>query len=600
MNGYELKKMYGATPESFKHRVSFALQKTEEKPMKHTMRTVLIATAIVVLLTAAAYAAFSSRVAELFGTFYGEDMKTWLEEGSVATTGDQAYTLGDLIYTVDEVVYRNNGLYGVGTIRPAEGSDVVIICEDQLLTDPYGYDIHGAMGSPETAPEDAKTIAEVAAEKGGEILLACIRVNRIGVDGGELLTLGSAGYSWVQQRDGSILFSFEVSDGVAIGEGSTYQIEMHSYFFDTDADGCLIRDTKQVGDWIIEIQPEPISEQTEEPVADASAFTQTIGDVELIVPDDYSQAYTMPVYAAVTRDFGANLDPELFNQSGVAKTENYMITYTDEAKLSWSPEALFYNEYQGTYDGNYKLPDSEPMILPLKTVSHAASELAGHAYSAWPEAWEGIALSKTALSGITLDEAKAKVEALLKTLDVEGYTCDYALDMDVERILSMGETMNRMIEENQYWNSPIIDYSLVTEADEGFYLHYTNGVKSDGGLFDLYAYVTQNGIVDMQLRDMYIRGDAVSTPDALVLPEVIMEKLPVEIADSRFNDMALDHIISMELTYAPARAADKADGMVFTPAWYVVYQDTDGVKHGFESFAIFNAVDGTLLYAQFQ
>ena len=600
MNQNELRKMYGATPESFARRVSFALKKTEDKPVKHTMRTVLIAAAIVILLTAVAYAAFSSQVAELFGTFYGEDMKTWLEEGSVATTDDQSYTLGDLIYTVDEVVYRNNGLYGVGTIRPAESSNVVIICEDQLLTDPYGYDIHGAMGSPETAPADAKTIAEVAAEKGGKILLACVRVNRIGVDGGELLTLGSEGYSWVQQRDGSILFSFEVSDGVVIGEGSTYQIEMHSYFFDTDADGCLIQDTKQVGDWIIEIQPEPISEQTEEPVADVSAFTQTIGDVKLIVPDDYSQAYTMPVYSAVARDFGADLDTELFNRSGVAKTENYMITYTDEAQLSWSPEALFYDEYQGTYNGNYKDPESEPMILPMKTLSHAAADLAGHAYSAWPEAWEGISLSKTELAGITLDEAKAKLEALLKALNVEGYTCDYALDMDVERIQTMGETMNRMIEENRYWNSPIVDYSKVTAENEGFFLHYTNGVKSDGGLFDVFAYVTGQGVASLQVRDMYIRGDIKTTAETLVSPEVIMERLPAEIAESRFSDMTLDHVISMELSYAPARAADKANGMVFTPAWYVVYQDSDGVKDGFDSYAIFSAVDGTLLFAQFQ
>ena len=603
MNQNELQTMYGATPESFKHRVSFALKETEAKPVKHTLRTVFIATAIVLMLTAAAYAAFSSQVTELFGTMYGDDTKAWLEEGSVATTEDQSFTLGDLVYTVDEVVYRNNGLYGVGTIRAAEGSDVVIIGEDQLLSDPYGYDIHGAMGSPETAPDDAKTIAEVAQEKGGKVLLALVRVNRIGVDGGELLSLGSSGYSWAQQRDGSIRFSFEASDGVVIGEGSTYQIEMYSAFYETDADGYQIQETKQKANWLIEIQPEPISEQSKEPTADTTAPTLAIGDVKLIVPDGYSQTYTMPVYSAAVRDFGADLKPELFNQSGIAKTESYLITYNDEAQLSWSPETLFYKEYKGTYNGNYKEPKSDPMVIPLKTLSHAASDLAGDVYSGWlneETSWEDITLNNTALSGITLDEAKAKVEAMLKALNVEGYACDYALDMDVERIRSMGETMNRLIEENQNWNPPIIDYSLVTEADEGFFLHYANGVDTGDGRFDLYAYVTSKGIVDFQLRDMYIQGDAAYTPATLVSPETVMARLAVEIADSRFSDMKLDHIISVELTYAPVRADNAADGMVFTPAWYVVYQDSDAVEDGYDCYAIFNAVDGTMIASMFQ
>ena len=602
MNQNELQTMYGATPESFKHRVAFALKETEAKPVKHTLRTVLIAAAIVILLTAVAYAAFSSQVAELFGTMYGDNTKAWLEEGSVATTDDQSFTLGDLVYTVDEVVYRNNGLYGVGTIRAAEGSDVVIICEDQLLSDPYGYDIHGAMGSPETAPDDAKTIADVAQEKGGKVLLALVRVNRIGVDGGELLSLGCSGYSWVQQRDGSIRFSFEASDGVVIGEGSTYQIEMYSAFYETDADGYQIQETKQKATWLIEIQPEPISEQTEEPAADTAAPTQAIGDVELIVPEAYTQTGTMPIYSATLRDFSAVIHPALFNQSGIAKTENSFITFNDEAQLDWAPEAVFYNEYEGTYNGNYKNPELEPMINPLKTLSHAAADLAGDVYSGWPDegaSWEGITLTNTALSGITLDEAKAKVEAMLKALNVEGYACDFALDMDVERIQSMGETMNRMIEENQYWNPPIIDYSQVTGENEGFYLHYTNGVKTGSGLFDVYAYVTGKGIAYLQVRDMYIRGDAVSTPETLLSPEAVMELLPAAMANSRFSDITLDHIISLELTYTPTRADNAADGMVFTPAWYVVYQDSDAVRDGYDCFAIFNAVDGTLLAAIF-
>ena len=125
-----------------------------------------------------------------------------------------------------------------------------------------------------------------------------------------------------------------------------------------------------------------------------------------------------------------------------------------------------------------------------------------------------------------------------------------------------------------------------------------NGVKTDCSLFDLRAYVTQDGIVDMQLRDMYICSGAAFTPETFVSPELVMARLAEEIADSRFTGRVLDHVISMELCYSPAGAADKTDGMVLTPAWYVIYQDSENVKYGDESFAVFNAVDGSLLFTQ--
>ena len=90
----ELKNMFGGTPERFTRRVSLALMKTEEKPMKRlTARTLLIAALILVLLLSAAYAAFSSQVTELFGRMYGNDMKEWLENGDTAIAGSVALLL---------------------------------------------------------------------------------------------------------------------------------------------------------------------------------------------------------------------------------------------------------------------------------------------------------------------------------------------------------------------------------------------------------------------------------------------------------------------------------------------------------------------------
>ncbi len=597
MNRNDLKTMYGTTPESFKHRVSFALKQTEEKPVKHTMRTVLIATAIVVLLTAVAYAAFSSQVAEFFGKFYGNDMKQWLEQGDVAVP-EQSLELNGVVFTLDEVVYRSNGLYGVGTIGVKEGSNVVLITQDYTPDAPFGYDVYGIGGVPEEAPDGTPTNADVASEKGAKLLMVDTIPDQIGVDGGPLLNPPTVGTSLKPMRDGSVQFLFEMSDATVIAEGAVYAIKLWSSVTEVTPDGQMDHENRQAEYWTVDIRPEPMGEQTQEPAAKPAVITQNIGAIQITVPGEYDKNGTLPIYAATVRDFGANLDPALFNISGVAKTENGLVIYNDEAQLSWSPETLFYNEYQGTYNGNYRNPESEPWVFPKPTLSQAAADLAASVYSGLREHWEGITLTKTELAGITLDESKAEVDALLKALNVEGYTCDFALDMDVERIQSMGAIQNQFIEENQF-NSPILDYLLAAQENEGYYLHYGNGVRSERYGFDVYAYVTENGIVDMHLRDWYIRGDVYATPDTLVSPEAIMERLPVEIANSRFSDMMVDHIISMELAYAPARVASAPDGMVFTPAWYVIYQDVRGVKSGYDSYAIFNAVDGTLIASQF-
>ena len=167
----QLKQMYGATPESFQRRVAFALKKTEEQPMKqtHTARTILITAILLIVFTAVAYAAFSSQVTAFFGKLYGKPMQEWLEQGDVATAS-QSFTLDGVVFTLDEVVYRNNGLFGVGVIRPQEDSHTVIIAEDYAPDTPYGYDIYGAGGEPEEAPAGAPTIAEVAKEQNSKTI----------------------------------------------------------------------------------------------------------------------------------------------------------------------------------------------------------------------------------------------------------------------------------------------------------------------------------------------------------------------------------------------------------------------------------------------
>lgn len=619
-----LKKMYGATPESFKHRVAFALKKTEE-PMKRklTVRTVLIAAAMVLLLTAAAYAAFSSQVTAFFGQLYGKDMQAWLEKGDVATA-NQSFTLDGVVFTLDEVVYRSGGLYGVGTIRPQEGSGLVILPEDYWPDDPYGYDIHGEGGKPEKAPAGAPTLAEVAREKGGKLLVVRMLPDLIGVDGGEMLSPESIGYGAVPQRDGSIRCSFEVSDAYAVGEGETYTLEMWVSACEMSPDGNMLEDTRHGENWRVEIKPAPInrgvegaSEAAPEPLP-SDALPETPASAspdgpEIIVPEAYTQTGTIPIYRATARNFKDNLRPELFNQSGVASRGEWEIVFEDEAVLQLAAEALFYHENSGTFDASARAELAspgdgralKPSIIPMPALSSAIADLASWAMHGWPGDHDRVfQLEKTALTHITLKEAQARLEALLEQLGVAGYVCDYALDMSLERITALGGDLNAAIASGQlYTNLPQYDYTQATAADEGFYLSYHKPGDGpnlgNGDIFSAYAYVTQRGVVALSLRDMYIPGEVYGTPETLVSPQAVLDRLPQEVAASRFPAKVAS-VSSVRLTYAPMRAPDKADGMVLSPIWLVIYQDEEALAQGYTCWAEFDAVNGKLLNAMFQ
>lgn len=86
--------------------------------------------------------------------------------------------------------------------------------------------------------------------------------------------------------------------------------------------------------------------------------------------------------------------------------------------------------------------------------------------------------------------------------------------------------------------------------------------------------------------------------EKLVDPETVLARFPVEIAQSRYSEMTMKSAVSIELTCAPSRVANKEDGIVMTPAWYVTYFDTDDASY--EAFAVFDAVDGMILNAIFQ
>ena len=262
MTQEKLQTMYGTTPDRFARRVAYTLQHIQPQSSKKSraLRTALVVALVLVLLTAIVYAAFSSQVIEFFSRANGGDMRKWLEKGEVAVP-DQSFVLDGVVYTVDEVIYRDNALYGIGTIRPEKGENVLLIPEDHSPDEPFGYDVYGEGGIAETAPADAPTIADTLRQTGGKLLVVRTIPNRIGVDGGTMLAPDSVGYTNAPQRDGSIRFSFEVSDAYAIEKGTLYTIEMLASTREMTSDGTVLEATRHRETWTVEIEPSPMNTQ---------------------------------------------------------------------------------------------------------------------------------------------------------------------------------------------------------------------------------------------------------------------------------------------------------------------------------------------------
>ena len=260
MNREELERMYGSTPEGFSRRVTEALagEGTRDKQKARGWRRAPALALALALVAAAALAAVTSQVAEYYGWFYGADKRQELLEGDIAQPA-QSLRLGDVVYTLDEVVYIDDGLYGVGHITAAEGANVVLLAEDYAVTDAAGYGLY--YGEESLAPEGAETYAEAAARKGAKILLVKAVAEAVGVDGGDILTLPSVGYSLMPQRDGSVLFSFELPTGVAVVEGQTYAIRLYVSCWEVTPEGEWLReepnDTYQGQEWTVTAEPKP-------------------------------------------------------------------------------------------------------------------------------------------------------------------------------------------------------------------------------------------------------------------------------------------------------------------------------------------------------
>ena len=557
-----------------------------EKPVKRKFSLALVLSIVLGLaVMGTAYALTSSQVAEFFGLHWNQELGESLKEGKVAQIGESVI-VGDVEFTLNEIVYKDRALYGVGTARPVHENDVIIPMD--IAENPEYF----------TISEEARALVEKAKASGGKMLTTDSMPTKIGVDEGTMLTPGCIGYYDLVNGDGSVTFSFEASDGFAINEGTSYQILMESWVWQMNENGEKIDGTRMQGDWTVSCVPTVLNPSNEKTETSPVTVIEQDG-YELVVPEAYRETGTLPVYRAVEADFTKNVNPEWFNGTGAKDGADAMdIRYKDDkdvlfanhARLSLSPEALYYKEYA---DDAYTEADSGVIVDII-----------------WMRKWENhrgeFNLEKTELSGITLAEAQAQAEELMEKLGIacNQYICDEALDMSLDRIQTMRAIWEKAIVDGELLvddDYQPYDYSAIPASEEGYYLHYSPlGVDTTlaGGRYSAVFYINSRGVVYANIRNWFNRGELVSTPETLITPDAAIDKLAEELGRSLSRyDKEIKSIQRVALTYEAVRADNKADGMVFVPVWMILYQDASAVRQNYSCYALVNAVDGTLIDA---
>lgn len=336
-----------------------------------------------------------------------------------------------------------------------------------------------------------------------------------------------------------------------------------------------------------------------------------------ITPEGYTQGGPLPIYRALERNqkqanFFDKVDLGWFNSSGQASYENQSkrgrydhVVYNDEAQLSIDINYIDYTEYDGTEMWIYgEDPDSPAGPFARESFASAIGSLGGSArfYQIYPEPKDAprVELKKTELSGITLEEARAQVDALLEKLGVTGYAPVHTLDMSVEHIHTLGAYEAKRWAESYNKSDSPWDFSQATEADEGFYLYYEktlDGLKvgsPEGVAFYAYAFVNASGVVSFRLCDSYAVGEIYDTPEKLLTADEIRTKFEKDNARREKDGIGRPTFTGAQLMYMPMRAARKKDGMVFAPVWYIQYDWLD-VTQPCDGWAWYSAVDGRLV-----
>ena len=563
----ELLRAFSQTPPEFEKGITDTLARLqgekEGSPVKRKMGyvPVLAAALALLLVVAAAAAALYPGTVERFREAFGEGYLRGEETAEL----NESCTLGDVSYTVTDAVWEDGVLYGTVVMRPREGANIVLIPEDYKVSDPAGYAIYEG----EEAPEDAKSYAELAAERGAKIVLAkCVPDGY--VIQGELLT-GDIGYFFTPTQEGEILTSFEVHGWNGnINHASSYTLRLNPHNWEVTLDGQWLREepdsTWLKTEW--DVQVVPLLEDGTQPEQKEPSPPEETGDrmdAEIIVPDGFDG--WLPVYALGTKEYYDRIRLEWFDSSELVQKQkgegSDTYVFADGGCLTVEAEGILrFETLEGTETITYS--DGSTFEAPRKKM---ASYIANLAFDVYFDA-DSVPVQNSAqnmpeektLTEITLEDARHAVEALLSHLGIKDAQMTWAYAMDTARIREWGNARNAAIAEGRLLNCNPRDLKDVGVENEGYalvYQTYVGDVPVDEAYMRIYAFVDAQGLRDLTLYAPFERGEAEGNVQKLISPQQAWS-LAVEAAAKGWIEEMEDVMrkaYRVELLYKPREKA---------------------------------------------
>ena len=206
----DFRKTYGDVPESFQHRVQYALRRTEEeKAVKRKAMSSLVVILYAILAVAAAVAASIPGTTEWFRQFYGDAFGDKAAQG-VSVPGGQSHSFGGVTVTLGDVVLTNMGENGNGYVLASAviypEARKVLLCEEAMPDDLFGVDTL----SGEALPAGTPSYQQKATESGSRLMRVICIPNGLATQDGALLG-GTVGYTATPMQDGGVHVSMEIA-----------------------------------------------------------------------------------------------------------------------------------------------------------------------------------------------------------------------------------------------------------------------------------------------------------------------------------------------------------------------------------------------------
>lgn len=255
------------------------LSKAHEAPgtggfiVKKKMSLAMVLLIICLFLSASvALAAIISNTAQRFGDLYGEDWTDAALRGEIDTS-KPSIQIGDVVYTMDDVIVTGieremeglteddtmcTRILATGTMRAAEGTNVVLMPEDYLVSDPWNFDPY--YNGHANVPAGVVSVIEKAAETDAEILCTRATANGLVDSEGNLYDCDIV-YTGIMQEDGSIVFHMEIGLFEPIPRQDSYTLSVYIANHQVTPENEHLMETRISKDWVFTIHPQQIEAQ---------------------------------------------------------------------------------------------------------------------------------------------------------------------------------------------------------------------------------------------------------------------------------------------------------------------------------------------------